>query len=434
MNVGLISLGCDKNRVDAEKMICRLSDAGYDIVIDKEEADVLLINTCAFIEDAKREAIDAIMDAIELKKRKKGLKIVVTGCFSTRYGEEAKKELPEVDAFLPVNQEGQIVRVVNTFYGKERFLPRTYGRIITTPLWYAYIKISDGCNNRCSYCAIPSIRGRYRSSPVREIMAEAIALREKGVKELIVVAQDTTNYGIDLYKKRCIVPLLKKLCELDFWRVRLLYAYPEHITDELIDFIDNEPRMAKYLDIPMQHIDDDVLKRMNRASTSESIYKLFDRLRSCKNQIAVRSSFITGFPGETEENNRALCAFVRDYVDYAGFFVYSPEEGTPAYTFPDKVKTSVAKRRRADAEKAWQVGFTSRQKRFVGQTLEVLCDGLDVERGSFYGRTEYQTPEVDTRVYFSADFIVKEGEVYKVHITDADFDLFGHASKEGNEA
>lgn len=433
MNVGFISLGCDKNRVDAEKMLCRLSEAGYEIVPDKEEADVLLINTCAFIEAAKREAIDAIMDAIELKKRKKDLKIVVTGCFSTRYGEEAKKEIPEVDVFLPVNQEGQIVRVVNTFYHKPRFLPRTYGRIITTPLWYAYLKISDGCNNRCSYCAIPYIRGKYHSYSAVQLMAEARALREKGVKELIIVAQDTTNYGIDNYSERYLIPLLRKICTLDFWRVRLLYAYPEHITDELLDFIDNEPKMAKYLDIPMQHVDDDILKRMNRASTKESLYKLFDRIRSRKNYIAVRSSFITGFPGETEENNKNLCDFVRDYIDYAGFFVFSPEEGTPAYSFPDKVKTSVAKRRRTDAEKAWQIGYISRQQRFVGQTLEVLCDGIDTEKGAFYGRTEYQTPEVDTKVYFTADFNVKEGEVYKVHITDVDFDWYGYASKEENE-
>lgn len=433
MNVGLISLGCDKNRVDAEKMLCRLSDAGYGIVTTTDDVDVLLINTCAFIESAKRETIDRIMDAIDLKKTRPSMKIVVTGCFSTRYAEEAAKELPEVDAFVPVAEEPFIVRRVNALVGRERFVPQTYGRILTTPHWYAYLKISDGCNNRCSYCAIPAIRGRYKSADAKEILREAVGLRDRGVKELIVVAQDTTNYGMDLYKEKAIVPLLKKLCMLDFWKVRLLYAYPENITDELLDFIDNEPKMAKYLDVPMQHVSDGILKRMNRRSTEQSINELMERVRARKNYIAVRSSFITGFPGETDEDSRKLCEFVRDNIDYAGFFTFSPEEGTPAYNFDDKVKASVAKRRKTEAEKAWQTGLMRRQKAFEGRTLEVICDGIDEQKGTFVGRTEYQTPEVDTRVYFGADFNVVQGEVYKVRITQADFDLSGFAAKEDNE-
>ncbi len=433
MNVGLISLGCDKNRVDAEKMLCRLSDAGYGIVMETKDVDILLINTCAFIEAAKIETIDKIMDAIELKKLKPSLKIVVTGCFSTRYADVAKKELPEVDAFVPVAEERFIVRKVNALVGRERFVPLTYGRLLTTPPWYAYLKISDGCNNCCSYCAIPSIRGRYRSTNVDEILREAVGLRDRGVKELIVVAQDTTNYGTDIYKKRAIVPLLEKLCMLDFWKVRLLYAYPENISDELLDFIDNEPKMAKYLDIPMQHISDGVLKRMNRRSTEQSIKELMERIRARKNRIAVRSSFITGFPEETDEDAAKLCEFVKEYIDYAGFFTFSPEEGTPAYSFPGKVKASTAKKRKKDAEIAWQEGFLKRQKELEGKVLEVICDGIDEERGLFVGRTEYQTPEVDTKTYFAADFNVMQGEVYKVKITRADFDLTGFAAKEDNE-
>ena len=433
MKVGLISLGCDKNRVDSEKMIARLVQAGYEFTCDEKEADVILVNTCAFIESAKKESIDTILDVATLKKERPNVKIVVAGCFPSRYEEESKEGFPEVDAFVPVKEEPYIVRHVNALFGLPRYWPITYGRILTTPHWYAYFKIADGCNNHCAYCAIPAIRGKYSSIRPELLLSEAKVLADNGVKELIVVAQDTTMYGVDLYKQKSLVKLLRHLCALDFWKVRLLYAYPERIDDELLDFIDNEPKMAKYLDIPMQHADGDLLKKMNRASTEEGLRALMKRIRACKNYIAVRSSFIVGFPSETDEAQKKLCDFVAEYVDYAGFFVFSPEEGTPAYDFPDKVKVSLAKKRKTEAEKAWQVGMVRKQKRFFGKTVEVLCDGISEDGLSFVGRTEYQTPDVDTKVYFTADFNVMQGEIYKVKITDVGFDLMGVAVKEDDE-
>ena len=431
MNVGLISLGCDKNRVDAEKMLAKLVNAGYTLTQDENEADVLLINTCAFIDAAKKEAIGAILDGIDLKK-KTGAKLVVTGCFATRYPKEVQEGFPEADAFVPVKDEDKIAEIVNALFEKSAVAENADGRVLTTPHWYAYIKIAEGCNNRCSYCAIPAIRGKYVSEPMEKIVEEAKALCDEGVKELIVVAQDTTAYGVDLYGEKRLVPLLKELCKLDFWKVRLLYAYPERITDELLDFIDNEPKMAKYLDIPMQHIDDDVLRKMRRASDSEKIKELLRKIRSKKNYIAVRSSFIVGFPNETDEANERLCRFVKENVDYAGFFIFSPEEGTEAYAFRPRVKASVAKKRKLEAEKAQQEGLIEKQKRLLEKTVEVICDGIDEKAVSFVGRTEYQTPEVDTNVYFSADFNVVQGEVYKVKITEVGFRLKGVAKKEEN--
>lgn len=432
MNVGLISLGCDKNRVDAEKMLSRLSEAGYTITADEQKADVLLINTCAFIDAAKKEAIEAILDGIDLKKRT-GVKLVVTGCFSSRYPEEAKEGFPEADAFVPVKDEDKIVEVVDGLLGQTSERTKESGRILTTPHWYAYLKIAEGCNNRCSYCAIPLIRGKYVSEPMETLAAEAQRLCDEGVKELIVVAQDTTMYGVDLYGEKRLVPLLKELCKLDFYKVRLLYAYPERITDELLDFIDNEPKMAKYLDIPMQHIDDEVLKKMRRASNEANITELLGKIRSKKNYIAVRSSFIVGFPFETDASYEKLRDFVRKNVDYAGFFIFSPEEGTEAYSFRPRIQKAIAKKRKIEAEKAQQEGLIERQKRLLGQTVDVLCDGIDEKGVSFVGRTEYQTPEVDTKVFFSADFNVRQGEVYKVKITEVGFHLKGVAAKEENE-
>ena len=432
MKVGLVSLGCDKNRVDAEKMLYLLSEGGYDITENAEEADVLIINTCAFIDPAKKEAIDNILEGIELKKRK-GVKLVVTGCFSTRYLRESKEGFPEVDAFLTVEEEKNVLSVVNSLVGRERFIPQGNGRVLTTPYWYAYLKISDGCNNRCSYCAIPYIRGKYRSVPMEELIEEGKKLREEGVKELIVVAQDTTNYGVDLYGEKRICALLKELCKLGFWKVRLLYAYPERIDDELLSFIDGEEKMAKYLDVPMQHASDAVLKRMYRKSSYDDIIGLVNKIRSLDNYVAIRSSFIVGFPGETEEDLQKLIDFSANNVDYAGFFAYSREEGTPAYKFEGQLLASVKKKRKAAAEKAHQAGVIERQKRLIGKTLEVICDGLDERKGKFLGRTEYQAPEVDTLTYFTADFNVVQGEIYKVKITDVGFDLTGVALKEEND-
>lgn len=431
MKVGLVSLGCDKNRVDAERMLSSLSDAGYDITEDAEDADVLIVNTCAFIDSAKKEAIDNILAAAEIKKSR-GTKLIVTGCFVSRYLAEAKEGFPEVDAFLPVKEEGNIVETVNELVGEKRFSPDKEGRILTTPPWYAYLKIADGCDNRCTYCAIPAIRGKYVSEPMESLIREATVLANDGVKELILVAQDTTNYGVDLYGEKRLVPLLRELCKLPFWRVRLLYAYPDRIDDELLTFIDDEPKMAKYLDIPMQHASNDVLKRMNRKNTYEDAVRLMKKIRSLKNYVAVRSSFIVGFPGEREEDAEKLLRFAADYVDYAGFFAYSREDGTPAYKLPGQIPAAIKKKRKTAAERAFNQGLVEKQKRLLGKTVEVVCDGIDEVKGMFFGRTEYQTPEVDTLVYFAADFTVAQGEILKVKITDVGFHLKGFASKEDN--
>ena len=431
MKIGLVSLGCDKNRVDAEKMLSRLSDAGYDITEDGEEADVLIVNTCAFIESAKKEAIDNILAAAEIKKRK-GTKLVVTGCFATRYLEETKAGFPEADAVLPVKEEDKIVETVNALVGEKRFAPAKEGRILTTPPWYAYLKIADGCDNRCTYCAIPAIRGKYVSEPMEKLVEEASLLAERGVKELILVAQDTTNYGVDLYGEKRLVPLLRELCKLPFWKVRLLYAYPDRIDDELLAFIDGEPKMAKYLDIPMQHASNAVLKHMGRKNTYEDAVRLMKKIRSLKNYVAVRSSFIVGFPGETDEDAECLTRFAADNVDYAGFFAYSREDGTPAYKLPGQILSSVKKKRKTAAEKAFNAGLIEKQKRLLGKTVEVICDGIDEVKGMFFGRTEYQTPEVDTLFYFTADFTVAQGAVFKVKVTEVGFHLKGFASKEEN--
>lgn len=432
MKVGLVSLGCDKNRVDAEKMLYLLTEAGYESTENAEEADVLIINTCAFIDAAKKEAIDNILTAAEIKKRN-GTKLIVTGCFATRYPSESKEGFPEVDAFLSVQEEGKIVETVGALVGEKRFAPQKEGRVLTTPPQYAYLKIADGCDNRCTYCAIPAIRGKYVSEPMEKLLEEAQRLADDGVKELILVAQDTTSYGVDLYGEKRLVELCRKLCLLPFWKVRLLYAYPDKTDDELLAFIDDEPKMAKYLDIPLQHASDAVLKRMNRKNTQEDAEKLLKKIRSLRNYVAVRSSFIVGFPGETEEEAELLTRFAADNVDYAGFFAYSKEEGTPAYKLKGQIPSSVKKKRKTAAERAFGEALVEKQKRLLGKTVEVICDGIEEEKGSFVGRTEYQTPEVDTKIYFAADFPVAQGAILKVRITEVGFHLKGFASKEDNE-
>jgi ribosomal protein S12 methylthiotransferase len=425
--VGLVSLGCDKNRVDGEKMLFALSEAGYKITEIADEADVLIVNTCAFIKAAKEEAIENILAAAELKKTTLQ-KLVVTGCFSTRYAGEAAGDLPEVDAFVSVADEKNIVAIIDGLFGEKSANGGCFcgnGRILTTPPHYAYLKIADGCDNRCSYCAIPAIRGRYVSEPVEKLVAEAENLYRSGVKELILVAQDTTNYGRDLYGAPSLVKLLTEIVKIDFWKIRILYAYPELIDGELLDFIVSHDRMAKYLDIPIQHIDDGLLKKMRRRSTENEIKDLLARIRGQKRYIAVRSSFITGFPSETEQAQKKLVEFLHDSLDYAGFFVFSPEEGTPAYGFKEKVPLKTARKRKTECEKAQQESTVNRQNRLVGQTVEVIYEGIDGRKNIFFGRTEYCAPDIDTKVFFSSRFPLEIGNVYNVKITAGGFDLLG---------
>ncbi len=427
MKVGMISLGCDKNRVDSERMLFLLRSAGFELTDDPSEAEVIIINTCAFIESAKKEAIEAVFDAAKYKETGKLKKLIVTGCFAQRYPEA---DFPEVDRFLPIAEEEKIAAVVAEEMGLEALSCSGQGRVLTTPAHYAYLKIADGCNNRCSYCAIPSIRGKYRSVPEEDLIKEAARLREEGVNELILVAQDVTCYGIDLYKKPALCDLLRDLLTIGFWKIRLLYAYAERITDELVELIATEKGIAKYLDIPLQHVNDDILRKMRRPSTGERARAIIKKLRERVPDIAIRSTFIVGFPTETDEQSEELVRFIEDGAcDYAGFFIYSPEEGTEAYDIKPRTLKSVSRKRLLACERAQSEATVAAQKRYVGKTVEVIYEGIDFDRQAFYGRTEQNAPDVDTKVFFTASFVPEPGRVYKVKITSSDFHLYGEGEE-----
>lgn len=422
IKVGMISLGCDKNRVDSERMLYSLSRGGYELVQDAADADVMIINTCAFIDKAKKEAIETILETAELKKGKLK-KLVVSGCFAQRYGTEA--DMPEVDRFVDIRDEKDITAIIDGLMKRSHECNAFDGRILTTPSHYAYLKIADGCNNRCSYCAIPAIRGNYVSEPMEELIKEASRLASEGVKELILVAQDTTNYGVDIYRERRLIPLLKELCKLNFWKVRLLYTYPELITDELIAYIQNEPKMAKYLDIPMQHISSRLLKKMNRKSDKESILQLIDRIKTIGKDIAVRSSFIVGFPTETEEEDEELNEFVKDGLNYAGFFAFSPEEGTLAFDYKPKVPRRLADKWIKKLEITQCLSTVNHNKKYLNTVQDVIYEGINYDKQTFEGRNEFNAPDIDTKVFFTAKKCLSVGNVYKVRITEADFNLIG---------
>lgn len=430
MKIGVISLGCDKNRVDTEKMLARLTAAGHTAVSDENAADVIIVNTCAFTEDAKNEAIDEILGAAEVKKRG-GQKIIVTGCLPQRYMETLKTEFPEVDAFLGVADYDCIADAVEKVRGGGKVYScgggDAYygGRVLTTPYHYAYLKIAEGCGNRCTYCAIPSIRGSYRSEKPENLLAEAARLADDGVKELILVAQDVTRYGIDFDGKPHLVELAGKLSGLPFERIRLLYLEPEMVDDELIAFVRDNPKMCKYMDVPLQHVDDGVLKRMNRHTTEKYTRELVAKIKAAG--ITLRTSFISGFPGETEEAHEKLKKFIADAdIDFAGIFAYSREEGTPADRMRGHLDEAV-KQMRADELRAVENAVIERNAAAqIGRTLRVLYDGIDYDRQSFYGRTDRQAPDIDSAVYFSSDREVHIGEFYDVAVTGTDgIDLIG---------
>ena len=416
--VGMVSLGCDKNRVDAEKMLGALADAGFAITADANQADIIIVNTCAFIESAKKEAIESILDMAEVKKD--GAKLIVTGCFSERYGQEVGAEFTEVDLFLPLGENVNIVSHVNALLDTpEQNAVWTGSRVLTTPYNYAYLKIADGCNNFCSFCAIPYIRGRYKSVDIDELVSEAKRLNfEESVSELVLVAQDTTRYGTDT-KGPGLLTLLDKLTAIDgIQRVRVLYMYPELITNEIIDYFVQNPKVARYMDIPLQHADDAILKSMRRKNTALEAERLIDRIRTRDEDIAIRSSFIVGYPGETDEAFDKLYGFIDRYkLDYAGFFGYSPEEGTPAEKLRPRVKKSVVNQRlkaiRAKQAEVMQV----RLSRLVGRTLSVVYEGIDYDKQAFFGRSEFQAPDVDPRVFFTSNEPLEFGKYYDVKIT-----------------
>lgn len=437
--VGFVSLGCSKNLVDTEIMIGQLNAAGYEIVADEQKADIIIVNTCAFIDSAKEEAINTILELAHLKESGSLKKLIVTGCLSERYKEEILKELPEVDAVVGVGRFDEISEVINSddkiFLGnKERLYPEGAPRITTTPKYMAYLKIAEGCDNNCTYCAIPMIRGKYRSRKIESIISEAETLAKDGVVEIIVIAQDTSRYGEDICKKQMLPHLLEKLSRIEGieW-IRVLYTYPERITDELISVISENEKVSTYFDIPIQHINDRILKRMNRKCSKNEIYELINNIRAKVPEAVLRTSLITGFPGETEDEFNELCDFVKwAQFDRLGVFAYSREEGTPADKLdnhlPDTVKT-----KRADAIMKIQQEISAQKcKKKIGITQRVLVEGKYKDK--YVGRTICDAPDIDGKVIFTSDNKIQPGEFVYVKINNSGiYDLIGVETDEFTE-
>ena len=435
--VGFVSLGCSKNLVDTEVMLRRLHDAGYEITPDETEAEIIVINTCGFIESAKKEAIDNILDIAWLKEHGKCRHIIATGCLVERYGEEVLRELPELDAILGVGSLEDIAEACAAVERGPRYVslrdkecaPLGGERILTTPEYTAYLKVAEGCDNRCTYCAIPSIRGRMRSRTVEDIVREAKELEALGVKELNLIAQDTTRYGLDIYGEYKLAALVRAICEAtDIPWIRLLYCYPDKITDELIDELAQNPRLVKYMDIPIQHIDDRVLAAMNRHGTSALIRETVEKLRARVPGITLRTTAMVGFPGEDEAAFETLCAFVKEArFERFGAFTFSPEEGTVAATMAGQLDEQT-KQDRYDILMRTQLTVTEElNEERIGKTLTVLCEGYDTVAEIHYGRSAADAPDVDGRVYFSSPRRIPEGTFVEVKIDEAmDYDLVGH--------
>lgn len=409
--VAVVSLGCAKNQVDAEMMMARLAGAGYAFVEEPGLADIVLLNTCGFITAAKEEAIEWLNELIELKNEGRIKYICVTGCLSERYREEFAELYPEVDAVVGISEYERIAEVfgemqkggkILTFGEKEKHTMEG-GRILSTLPHYAYMRIADGCDNRCTYCAIPQIRGRFRSRPMENILEEARLLACDGVRELILIAQDTTRYGLDLYGKLALPELLNKLCELNFKWIRLLYCYPERITDELISVIKNQPKIVKYLDIPMQHCDGAILKRMNRKGDENSLRELVAKLRREIPGITLRTTFITGFPGETEEQFNRLGEFAEEMkFERMGCFAYSEEEGTPAAEFPNQIDEESRVHRKEILEEQQDARVAALYESMTGKEAEVVVEGYDRYLEHYFGRSAAYAPEIDGMIYFTA--------------------------------
>ncbi len=426
MKVSFISLGCDKNRVNTEQMMALCVDAGMTLQGDPEGSDVVVINTCGFIDSAKSEAIDNVLQMGALKEAGLVGRILVTGCLSQRYSEEIMSELPEVDGIMGTANYGQIVEAVNeVMQGKPcRHFADINGaveelpRILTTPVHYAYLRIAEGCSNRCAYCVIPSLRGKYRSRPMEEVLAEAKALADEGVKECIVIAQDITRYGVDLYRERKLPDLLRELCKLDFHWIRLHYLYPDTVSDELLDTIAHEEKICKYIDMPIQHCNDTVLKAMNRRETKDGLRALYKKMREKIPGLVLRTSLITGLPYEDEAAFDELCDFLREVqIPRAGAFPYSPEEGTPAAAMPNRVDTAEAQHRAELVAEVQSRVMDAFNESRLGDVTEVLCDGFDEQSMLFVGRSYAESPDIDGRIYFSADREVRAGEFVPVRLT-----------------
>ncbi len=435
--VGIVSLGCAKNRVDAELMMYKLNEAGFKLVQDAAMADAAIINTCGFIESAKQESIDEILELAQLKKEGKIKAIIVTGCLAERYNSELMKELSEVDAVIGIGKNADIAAVVRKALDGEKVeafpdkldLPLDGGRVQSTEPHWAYLKIADGCDNCCTYCAIPLIRGKFRSRKMEDIVAEAERLVRNGVKEINVIAQDTTRYGEDNYGKLMLPELLKKLCRIDGLQwIRILYCYPDRITDELLDVMREEDKIVNYIDLPLQHCNGRILKAMNRRGDKESLTALIRRIREKVPGVVLRTTLITGFPGETDDDFEELSAFVEEMqFERLGCFAYSQEEDTPAALMDDQIDEDVKQHRAEIISEQEAVIMNDWCEKLVGKEIDVLVDGFDRYAECWFGRSAFDAPEVDPCVFFTvSDRKPQAGETVRVKITDhIDCDLTG---------
>ena len=434
--ISMVSLGCPKNQVDAEMMLASLKNGGYDIAAEESEADAIIINTCGFIEDAKKEAIENILEAARYKKTGKCRALIVTGCLAERYRDDVTEEIPEVDVCVGIGSNGRICDIVKNAiegkkqncYGEKYELDLNADRILGGYPFSTYLKVADGCDNCCTYCAIPKIRGRMRSRRIEDCVAEAKILAERGVKELIVVAQDTTAYGEDIYGKAMLPELLRELCKVEelHW-IRTLYTYPDRITDELLDTVASEEKLVKYFDIPIQHVNGEILKRMNRKGDYNTLSALIDKIREKIPGVTIRTTLITGFPGETEEQFSELARFVKEKrFERLGCFTYSAEEGTVAAEFADQTDEQTKVDRMENIMELQLTVAAEKNEEKIGSVTEVLIEGWDDYIKCYFGRTPADAPDVDGKIFFMADRPLVLGDFVKVQINDCiDYDLLG---------
>lgn len=436
VKIGMVSLGCSKNLVDSERMLYKFRQKGYELVTEPGLSDVAVVNTCGFIQSAKEEAIETILELAKLKEEGRIKKIIITGCLSERYREEMAEQFPEVDAVVGIGNQEDIVDVIERTLADERVvsfdskdrLSITGDRIISTLPFFAYLKIAEGCDNCCTYCAIPEIRGRFRSAPIEDVLKEANWLADSGVTELILIAQDTTRYGEDLYGKSELPKLLNELCKIEKLKwIRVLYCYPERITDELLDVMASQDKIVKYLDLPIQHCDGEILRNMNRFGDREYLTKLIQKIRSKIPDITLRTTLITGFPGETEEQFEELAEFVSEIrFDKLGCFSYSQEEGTPAAGFDGQLDEEVKTHRAEIIMEQQQLISEQKNAERLGKELEAVVEGFDKYAEVYFGRCKFDAPDIDGKVFITSEKQLELGQYVNIKITDTlDYDLIG---------
>jgi len=441
IKVGMVSLGCSKNLVDSERMLFKLKQHGYKLVTEPGLADVAVVNTCGFIQSAKEEAIETILELAKLKEEGTLKKIIITGCLVERYKEETAELFPEADAVIGIGNNKDIIDVLDHVLADERYInfaPKldaelTGDRIISTLPFFSYLKIAEGCSNCCSYCAIPMIRGKFRSVPMEDVLSEARFLAENGVTEIVVIAQDTAQYGKDLYGEPKLAELLRELCKIDGLKwIRTLYCYPERITEELLDVIAEEEKIVKYLEIPIQHCNGEILSRMNRWGSTEELEKLFAHIRERIPNVILRTTLITGFPGETEEQFTELAEFIqRVRFDRLGCFPYSREEGTKAYDMPDQIDEETSAHRADIIMEQQMLISAENNEKLLGSKLTAVVEGFDRFGECYFGRTSLDAPDIDGKVFFSSERPLSVGEYVEIEITDTlDYDLMGEVISE----